>query len=121
MKNFRSLNIWINAMQLTKDIYKLVLNLPDVEKFGLRSQITRAVVSIPSNIAEGCSRSSDIELARFLEIALGSAFEVETQLIIMKDIYSIQETEIVFEQINSLQKMINAYKIKIKQNPNKPY
>lgn len=82
MRNFRTLDIWKNGIEIVKQIYALCDKLPSEEKFGLKSQITRASVSIPSNIAEGCSRNSDIEFKRFLEIAMGSLFETETQLII---------------------------------------
>ena len=71
-------------MQLVIDIYKLSNKLPKEEKYGLKSQITRAAISIPSNIAEGSSRSSDKDFKRFLEISLGSAFELETQLLIIQ-------------------------------------
>ena len=60
-----------NGIELVKQVYVLSQQLPSEEKFGLRSQITRAVVSIPSNIAEGCSRNSEVEFKRFLEIAMG--------------------------------------------------
>lgn len=61
MRNFRNLDIWKNGIQLVKQIYKISNKLPSEERFGLRSQITRASVSIPSNIAEGCSRNSEVE------------------------------------------------------------
>jgi len=121
MKNFKTLNIWVDAMEVTKSIYRITSLLPDIERYGLQSQLKRASVSVPSNIAEGCSRSSDLKLIRFLEIALGSLFEVETQLILIRDLYKIQDTEPVLENITKLQRMINSYRMKIKQNPNKPY
>ena len=79
MRNFRILQIWQKGVQLVKEMYKLSALLPDVEKYGLKSQICRAAVSIPSNIAEGCSRHSAIDYKRFLKIAGGSSFELETQ------------------------------------------
>jgi four helix bundle protein len=79
MRNFRKLDIWKDGIELAKETYLLSKLLPDEEKFGLKSQICRASVSVPSNIAEGCSRNSQIEYKRFLEIAMGSAFEMETQ------------------------------------------
>ncbi len=91
--------------------------LPDYEKFGLGSQIQRAAVSIPSNIAEGCSRKSDVEFARFLEISLGSAFELETQLIIIYELQLISQHETIQNiliHIEKLQKMINSLKSKAK-------
>ena len=80
MRNFREYDIWIDAMDLVETVYTLVDRFPSTEKFALSSQITRSAVSIPSNIAEGASRSSEKDFARFLEISLGSCFELETQL-----------------------------------------
>ncbi len=65
MRDFRKLDIWKNGIQIVKEIYELSDKLPSNEKFGLRSQITRAAVSVPSNIADGCSRNSEIEFKRF--------------------------------------------------------
>ncbi|WP_452225691.1 four helix bundle protein [Lacinutrix chionoecetis] len=80
------------------------------EKFGLKSLITRAAVSIPSNIAEGCSRNSEIEFKRFLEIAMGSLFEVETQFLIIKELNFIKSEELksIFELIETQGKMMNG-------------
>ena len=92
--------------------------MPSEEKFGLRSQITRAAVSIPSNIAEGCSRNSEVEFKRFLEIAIGSLFEVETQLIIVQELGFIntEELEIIFNLIQKEAKMINSLISRIKNS-----
>ena len=84
MRNFRNLDIWKQGIEIVKLIYNLSERLPSEEKFGLRSQITRAAVSIPSNIAEGASRNSEVEFNRFLEISIGSLFEIETQLVIIE-------------------------------------
>ncbi|MCF8234887.1 MAG: four helix bundle protein [Bacteroidales bacterium] len=116
MRNFRHYEIWKQSMTLVKDIYRHSLQLPDTEKFGLRSQITRSAVSIPSNIAEGCSRRTDADFSRFLEIALGSAFELETQIILMKDLnfFDVEEYNKTITQLHSLQKQINTLIQKIK-------
>jgi len=82
MRNFRKLKIWKQGIDIVKEIYKISQKLPSEEKFGLKSQITRAAVSIPSNIAEGSSRSSNKDFNRFLEIALGSLFELQTQIVL---------------------------------------
>jgi len=118
MRNFRKLDIWNQGVELVKLIYFVAEKLPDKERFGLRSQITRAAVSVPSNIAEGASRNSEIEFKRFLEIALGSLFEIETQLVIIEELQFINRTELesVFNLINKEGKMINGLINKIKMS-----
>lgn len=98
-----------------KEVYLLSGLLPKEEKYGLKSQMCRAAVSIPSNIAEGCSRNSDIEFRRYLEMAIGSTFELETQLILLKEIGFTHEENLidVFALLSSEQKMINALITKI--------
>ena len=93
-------------MELVDNVYGFVEAFPNTEKYGLSSQITRSAVSIPSNIAEGASRNSEKDFARFLEIALGSAFELETQLIIASKRKHISEgsLEETVKKISSLQK-----------------
>jgi four helix bundle protein len=118
MRNFRKLTIWKNGIEIVKHIYKLSDKIPSEEKFGLRSQINRAAVSIPSNIVEGCSRNSEIEFKRYLEIAMGSIFEVETQLIIAKELDFIKSEEltIIFSLIETEVIMINSLVQKIKNS-----
>ena len=110
MRDFRKLKIWEQGIELVKQIYKLAEKLPAEEKFGLRSQITRAAISVPSNIAEGASRNSEIEFKRFLEIAIGSLFELETQIVIIQELVLIssEELEDIFELILKEGKMING-------------
>ncbi|MEP6663787.1 MAG: four helix bundle protein [Verrucomicrobiota bacterium] len=79
MFNFEKLETWQEAISFADLIYRLTRNFPDVERFGLTNQMRRAAVSISSNIAEGCSRSSRVDYARFVEIATGSVFEVISQ------------------------------------------
>ena len=115
MRDFRDYAIWIQGIQLAVKTYELSKLLPDEERYGLRSQITRAVVSIPSNIAEGCSRG-DKEFKRFLEMALGSAFELETQLILI-ELIGLIESELIhgiMPQLHQEQKQINSLISKIK-------
>ena len=118
MRDFRKLEIWKQGIQLVKEIYKLSKKLPNEEKFGLISQITRAAVSIPSNIAEGCSRNSEVEFKRFLEIAIGSLFELETQIIIIEELDLIKGEDLVelFELIQKEGRMINGLINKIKNS-----
>jgi len=82
MHNFKELKVWKAGIEIYKTIFELTWSFPGEEKFGLISQITRSAVWIPSNIAEGCGRKSNKELYQFLNIALDSSFELETQIII---------------------------------------
>ncbi len=111
MRNFRNLKIWINAMQITTNVYLLVRKLPHEERLELSSQIRRSSVSIPSNIAEGSSRTSAKERAHYVEIAIGSAFELETQLLIAKNIGYLTEQEVESQvmELSELQKSMNRY------------
>lgn len=86
MKNHKDLIVWQKSMELTRIIYTLTKRFPQGEIFGLTNQIRRAVVSIPSNIAEGFGRNSDKQFIHFLKIAKGSAAELETQLLISRDL-----------------------------------
>lgn len=115
MRNFRSLKIWNNSVQFCTHIYKLSSSFPSSEKFGLCSQMTRAAVSIPSNIAEGC-RGSDKEMIYFLNLALGSSFELETQLEIAQNVnfISVEVKEEYINTLNNLQRSINAFRTSIK-------
>lgn len=91
MRNFKNFSVWQKSMLLVKKVYLLAKCLPDNEKFGLYSQITRSAISIPSNIAEGCGRQTDKEFKRFVEISLGSAYELETQLLLIKELEIIKD------------------------------
>ena len=82
MTNFKQLKIWHRGLDIAVKSFKPTKEFPKEEKFRISSQITRAGVSIPSNTAEGSSRSSEKDYSRFIEIALGSSFELETQLLI---------------------------------------
>lgn len=114
MRDFRKYDIWIDGLNLVEAIYVSVDKFPTKEKFGLSSQITRSAISIPSNIAEGASRSSEKDFTRFLEMALGSAFELETQLIIASKRVYMQQTELdkSIKMLTSLQKRIYALRKK---------
>ena len=118
MRNFRELTIWQNSIKLVKKTYEFSKFLPKEETFGLKSQIQRASVSIPSNIAEGCSRSSNLEFKRFLEIAIGSAFELETQLLIIRELNLTTDIDINtnIESIHQLQRQLNSFISKLKMN-----
>ena len=86
MRNFREFEIWKEGMGIVKAVYGLAESLPEKEQYGLKNQICRSAVSIPSNIAAGCARGGEKDFKRFLEIAMGSAFELETQLLIVQQL-----------------------------------
>jgi four helix bundle protein len=86
MKDFRQLKVWEKAHLLALAVYKATKVFPKEELYGLTSQISRASMSIPTNIAEGCGRNTDAEFARFLQIAMGSASETEYQLLLAHDL-----------------------------------
>ena len=100
MRNHKDLIVWQKSMKLVKDLYQITQVFPKEEIYGITSQMRRAAVSIPSNIAEGYGRGHDKELIQFLYISLGSASELETQLIICNDIHYLSTQS--FEELNSL-------------------
>lgn len=112
MHNFRQLQIWQEGMVIAKAVYLILNEFPTSEKFGLISQISRCSVSIPSNIAEGSSRVSNKEFSHFLSIALGSLFELETQLQLSIDLNFISQPSIekLMPDIIQLQKKISTFK-----------
>ena len=116
MHNFKKLKIWNDSIELVSDSYKLTKTFPDFEKFGLITQMNRCAVSIPSNIAEGSSKSTNKHFNKFLEDSLGSAFEWETQLIIaFNERYFSEETFKELEQkIKQIQKMISSFQSGLK-------
>lgn len=100
MQNFRNLKVWQLGIDIVAKSYQLAKHLPKEEKYGIISQLSRAAVSIPSNIAEGSSRKSDKEFHYFLEIALGSAYEVETLL------HVIEKLNLALSEVKELQEMV---------------
>ncbi|WP_199118412.1 four helix bundle protein [Pedobacter sp. ASV28] len=111
MHNFRQLQIWKEGMEMAKQVYLLLAKFPSSEKFGMISQISRCAVSVPSNIAEGYK-----EFAHFLSIALGSLFELETQLLLAIELEIISKNEIepIIESVIQLEKKISAFKKTLK-------
>jgi four helix bundle protein len=112
MHQFKELKGWQKGREFVKEIYMVTHNFPHDELFGITSQIRRSAVSIPANIAEGCGRNSDSELNRFLDIANGSAFELETFVILSLDLEFIdqQQFEILDKKLSEIQKMIYGLK-----------
>ncbi len=107
-KSFKNLIVWQKSLKLAILIYKLTKKFSVDEKFGLISQMRRCSVSIPSNIAEGSKRKTKKDFAQFLRIASGSAAELETQLIISKEIYQKIEFKEVFSLLLEIQKMLTV-------------
>ncbi len=117
MSTFRNLVIWQKRMSLTTKIYNSTRNFPKEEIFGLTSQLRRATVSIPSNIAEGYGRDSSKEYLRFLNISVGSLFEMQTQLEIAKNITYLNENEFnnLYEDSREIERMLVSFIAKIKE------
>ncbi len=108
MHNYHELKIWQEGRNLVKKVYSASANFPQEEIYGLTSQIRRAAISIPSNIAEGTGRTSDKEFKKFLDYAIGSLFELETQMILANDLNFLpaEDFETIHQDIKSLIRMI---------------
>jgi four helix bundle protein len=116
MRNFKQLLIWQKGFQIAVKSFQLTSSFPKEEKYGISSQITSAAVSIPSNIAEGSSRSSMKDYNRFLEISLGSSFELETQLLIAEAVNfgGKEKRNEILKDVDEEQKMIMSFMSKLK-------
>ena len=116
MRDFHKLMIWQRSHQLTLAVYRISKSFPKEEIFGLTSQIRRAVSSIPTNIAEGCGRTSNKDFAHFLQIAIGSATEVEYQLLLAHDINYINDDDYqtLTDETVAVRKMIIKYQSELK-------
>ena len=112
INKYQDLIVWKKAIEYTVKVYEMTKKFPAEEKFGLVGQINRAAVSIPSNVAEGAGRDSKKEFSQFLSIALGSAYEAETQLILACRLGFISNSElnILSDMSNEIQKMIVGLK-----------
>jgi four helix bundle protein len=121
--SYRDLLVWQKARALAKDIYILTRSFPRNETFGLVSQMRRTAVSIPSNIAEGQGRWTRPDYRHFLLIARGSAFELETQIIIAADIGYIEDPDSLTERTSEIARMLNGllrYVAKVQRKPPAP-
>jgi four helix bundle protein len=116
MHQFKELIIWQKSRIFCSQIYLLTSKFPVEKKFGITNQLRRASVSIASNIAEGSSRNSDKDFSRFLEIAIGSAYEIETQLLISSDLGFISKIELeeITLKIEEIIKMISKFRSTLK-------
>ena len=109
-RNFRNYKVWIDAVAYASKVYQVTSDMPWFEKKGLCDQLQRAVVSISSNIAEGSARPSDADFAHFLDFSLGSAFEVETQLLIAKNVGYLDENHYneMINKLMSIERQLNG-------------
>jgi four helix bundle protein len=112
VKTHRDLQIWQKSMDLVTQVYKAVEDFPDFEKFGLTSQIRRAAVSIPANIAEGFGRKSQKEFGRFLNISMGSLFELQTELEVSFNLGFIGEDlfKELYSNTREIERMMSSFK-----------
>jgi len=107
---YKDLEVWKDARILVKEVYKLTSCFPKFELYGLTSQINRCAISIPSNIAEGCARYSDKDTNKFIDIALGSIAELDTQLILAEDLGYIKYDKELENKINRLCALLQGLK-----------
>ena len=110
MHNFKELKVWQLSRALVKETYQVTADFPSDEKYGLVSQLRRCAVSIPTNIAEGSGRNTDKDFAQFLNISLGSAYELESLLILSLDVKLINENQLndLLPKISEIQKMTHG-------------
>ena len=116
MKDFRNLLVWEKSHELTLDIYRATGDFPREEQFGLISQIRRSCASIPANIAEGCGKQSDADFKRFIQIAMGSACELEYHLLLSKDLAFLKNNtfEDLTKRLIEIKKMLSGFIKKLK-------
>ena len=109
-RNFRNYKVWQDAVDYASKVYKVTADMPWFEKKGLCDQLQRAAVSISSNIAEGAARPSDADFAHFLDTSLGSAFEVETQLLISKNVGYLDSGsyDSLMKDLDEIERQING-------------
>jgi four helix bundle protein len=109
--DYRKVAVWARAHQLTLDVYRATRQFPREELYGLTSQIRRAAASVPANIAEGCGRNSDAELARFLVIALGSITELDYHLLLSRDLGLLPTTDYgpIAAETEEVRRMLAAF------------
>lgn len=116
MRNFRELKVWEKAHHLTLGVYKASQSFPRDEIYGLTSQIRRSSVSVPANIAEGCGRDGDAELARFFQIAMGSASELDYHLLLAHDLNLLNSSDYgqLASEVGEVKRMLTSFIQKLK-------
>lgn len=116
LRSYKDLIVWQKSMELVNEVYLLTHQLPKYELHGLTNQLRRAVVSIPSNIAEGQQRRGTKEFIQFLRIADGSTAEVETQLMIAKDLYALKNADHAFALLDEVRRMLTTLLHRLENN-----
>jgi four helix bundle protein len=116
MQDYKKLEVWLKGHNLAKNIYKATRTFPSEELYGITSQIRRASVSVPANIAEGCGRQGNAELSRFLQISLGSANELEYHLLLSNELKFLDDEDFkpLNQQVNEIKGMLIALLQKLK-------
>jgi four helix bundle protein len=116
VKDYKKLTVWQNSHQLVLKLYSATKRFPKEELFGLTSQIRRATTSVPANIVEGCGRDTDADFKRFLDIAYGSASEVEYYILLSADLGYLTTAEcgVLEKEISSIKRMLGAFIRKLK-------
>ncbi|THD67719.1 four helix bundle protein [Robertkochia marina] len=117
--NYKDMEVWKSSMDLVDRVYDVGELLPSYEKYGLRTQINKSAASIPSNIAEGSGRESTKEFIRFLDIANGSLYELETQLLIIKNRNWTDTTQLIESDVMIIRKMIYRLKQSLRNKTRK--
>ena len=117
MQDFRNLAVWREAHQLVLSVYMSTASFPSVEQFGITRQMRRSAASIATNFAEGCGRGSDADFARFIQMGLGSASELEYQILLTTDLGYLppRDSEQLTEHIKVIQRMATALLIKLRR------
>ncbi|MDP6909863.1 MAG: four helix bundle protein [Flavobacteriales bacterium] len=120
MKDFKKLIVWQKSMDVVVEVFKLIDEMEMNEKINIGSQLGRSAVSVPSNIAEGCGRRTDKEFNRFLDISMGSAFELETQLLIVQRTTTnwVDQIDDLVNRTQEIQKMVSGLKRSINDKSN---
>ncbi len=122
MGDFRKLEVWQKSQKLVSSVYTVTSTFPSAERYGLSSQMRRAVVSVSANIAEGCGRMGDIELRRFVRISLGSLAELECELLVANnlDFLNSQTADSILAEIHSVRGMLQSLHRMLPSQPTHP-
>ena len=118
MRDFRTLKVWVRGHRLVLDVYQATGNFPREERYGLAAQLRRSCASIPANIAEGCGRSGDAELCRFMLISMGSASELEYQLLLAHDLglLGTKDYEELSQRTQEVKRMLSTFITRLRKS-----